>query len=72
MLDRNRDMKNVQLSRILRYSDLDMKDTVKSRPNTEDTETFVRGSRQMDGTCATFDTEISAACFLPFYFGVGH
>ena len=64
-------MKNGQLARMLRCPDLDMKDAVKSRIETDGPTTFVRGSRQIDGAWVTPDVEISAACFLPFFFGVG-
>ena len=33
--------------------------------------TFVKGSRQIDAAWVTPDIEISAACFLPLFFGVG-
>ena len=67
ILDRNEDMKNGQLARMLRHPDLDMKDAVKSRSNIDGPATFVRGSRQIDGAWVTPDIEISAACFLPFF-----
>ena len=72
ILDGNEDMRNGQLARMIRHQVLDMKDAVKSRSNIEGLATFVRGSRQIDGAWVTPDVEISAACFLPFYFGVGY
>ena len=67
ILDGNEDMKNGQLSRMLRHQDLDMKDAVKSRIEGDGPATYVRGSRQIDGAWVTPDVEISAACFLPFF-----
>jgi len=71
ILDGNEDMKNGQLARMLRHPDLDMKDAVKARSNIEGPVTFVRGSRQIDGAWVTPDIEISAACFLPFFWSRG-
>ena len=71
ILDGNEDIKNEQLARMLRHPDLDMKDAVKSRSNIEGPATFVRGSKQIYDAWVTHDIEISAACFLPFFFGVG-
>ena len=71
ILDGNENMKNGQLARMLRIPDLDMKDAVKSRSGMDGPATFVRGSRQIDAAWVTPDIEISAASFLPFFFGVG-
>ena len=64
-------MKNEQLARMLKRPDLDMNDAVKSRIGIDGPATFVRGSRQIDEAWVTPDVEISASCFLPFFFGVG-
>ena len=48
-----------------------MKDAVKSKIKIEGLTTFVRGSRKIDGTWVTPYVDISAACFLPLFFGVG-
>ena len=71
ILDGNEDMKNGQIARMLRHPDLDMKDAVKSRSNIDGPAIFVRGSRQIDGAWVTPDIEISAACFLPFFWSRG-
>ena len=71
MLDGNEDMENYRLAIMLRHPDLGMQDIFKLRSNTEGPETFVRGSRQIDGAWVTPDIEIRTSCFLPFYFGVG-
>ena len=71
ILDGNENMKNGQLARMLRTPDLDMKDAIKSRSGMDGPATFVRGSRQIDAAWVTPDIEISAASFLPFFFGVG-
>lgn len=44
---------------------------VKYRMEIDGPANFVRGSRQIDAVWVTPDVEISAACFLPFFFGVG-
>ena len=64
-------MKNCQLMRMLTQPDLDMKDAVKLRSNTEGIATFVREYWKIDGAWVTTDIDICAPCFLPFYFGVG-
>ena len=64
-------MKTGQLARMLRTPDLDMRDAVNTRTGIDGPATFVRGSRQIDAAWVTLDIEISAACFLPFFFGVG-
>ena len=33
--------------------------------------TFVRGTRQIDAVWTTPDVQVEAACFTPFYFGIG-
>ena len=71
VLDGNKNMKNGQLARMLRTPDLDMKDAVKTRTGIDGPATFGRKSRQMDAAWVTPDIDISAACFLPFFFGVG-
>ena len=48
-----------------------MIDAIHLRSQTPGPHTFVRGSRQIDGAWVTPDVDITAACFLPFYFGVG-
>ena len=72
LLDSNKNMKNGQLTRMLKHPDLDMKDAVKSRIEIDGPATFVRGSQQIDGTWIIPDVEISTVCFLPFFFGVGN
>ena len=64
-------MKNGQLQRMMRYPDINMKDSVKSRSNTEGAETFVWGSRKIDGSWVNTGVDISDVCFLLFYFEVG-
>mmetsp|Transcript_11877 Transcript_11877/g.17372 ORF Transcript_11877/g.17372 Transcript_11877/m.17372 type:complete len:207 (+) Transcript_11877:1840-2460(+) len=72
LLDGNDNMKNEQLARMLRCPDIDMKDDIKYRIETDGPATFVHGSRQIDGAWVALDVEISAACVLSFFFGVGN
>ena len=60
-----------QLARMLRTPGLDMRDAVKFRSGIDGPATFIRGSRQIDAAWVTPDIEVNAACFLPFFFGVG-
>ena len=48
-----------------------MQDLVKLCPCIEGPATFIRESIHIDGAWVTPDIEISAVCFIPFYFGVG-
>ena len=70
-VDSNENMDGGPLARMLGHEDLDMVDAIKSRSKQSGPNTFVRGSRQIDGVWVTKDIELSRACFLPFYFGVG-
>ena len=64
-------MEGGPLSRMLSQEDLEMVDAVKLRLQSPGPHTFVRVSCQIDGVCVTKDVNVSRACFLPFYFGVG-
>ena len=70
-IDSNEDMEKGQLQKMLKNSNLDMRDAVKYKSNMPGPPTFVRGSRQIDGVWVTKELEIDAACFTPFYFGIG-
>lgn len=48
-----------------------MIDAVKLQISCPSPNTFHRGSKQVDGIRITQDLEISSACFLPFFFGIG-
>ena len=48
-----------------------MVDAFKKQSGIPGPPTFVRGSRQIDAAWVTKDIDISKACFLPFYFGIG-
>ena len=71
LLDSNENIKNGQLARFLKHPDFDMNDVIKSRTEIDGLTTFIPGSRKIDGTWITPDVEISAAYFIPFFFGVG-
>ena len=71
MLDSNENMASGPLSRLLQGPDLAMIDAIHLRSQTPGPHTFIRGSRQIDGAWVTPDIDITAACFLPFFFGVG-
>ena len=64
-------MENGTLARCLSSIDLQMYDVIKARSGIQGPNTFIRGSRQIDGAWATPDINVKAACFLPFFFGIG-
>ena len=71
LIDANEDMESGPLQKLLRDTDLDMKDAVKQRSGLSGPATWARGSKQIDGVWVTPDLEVNSACFLPFYFGLG-
>ena len=71
LIDSNEDMENGTLARCLSSIDLQMYDVIKARSGIQGPNTFIRGSRQIDGAWATPDINVKAACFLPFFFGIG-
>ena len=71
LLDSNENMATGPLSRLLQGPDLAMVDAVRLRSQLPGPHTFTRGTRQIDGAWITPDVDVAAACFLPFYFGVG-
>ena len=71
MLDSNETMASGPLSRLLQGPELAMVDAIHLRSQSPDPNTFICGRRQIDGAWVTPDVDITAACFLPFFFGVG-
>ena len=70
MIDANENLNKGKLENDLR-SQLHMIDAIKSRTHCAGPNTFHSGSEQIDGIWITQDLDISSACFLPFYFGIG-
>ena len=71
VLDSNENMQSSPLSRLLKSRKLEMLDAIQLRSQLPGPPIFVQGSRQIDGAWVTPDIDITSACFLPFYFGVG-
>ena len=71
LLDSNENMTNGALSRMLQHENLQMEDAVKIRSGYDGPNTFIRGSRQIDGAWVTPGLDVQSACFLPFFLGIG-
>ena len=59
------------LACMLADPELGMVDAVKVRSTLPGPPTFARGSCQIDGAWVTPDVDVTRACFLPIFFGVG-
>ena len=70
-IDSNENMADGPLQRMLAGPDLEMTDAIYQRSQMPGPATFVRGTRQIDAVWTTPDVQVEAACFTPFYFGIG-
>ena len=70
-IDSNENMEKGQLQQMLQNEGIDMRDVIKYKSKMPGPPTFVRDTRQIDAVQITKDIEIDAACFTPFYFGIG-
>ena len=64
-------MQSGPLARMLAHPDLGMINAINHRTKEHSPNTFIRGSRKIDGAWVALTVDISRVYFLSFFFGVG-